>query len=43
LRRERLMKALDKAREQFGFDAIYPAGIKSLMDELKKEDEKDDV
>ncbi len=40
-KRERLMKALDHAREQFGFDAIYPARLKSLMEQIGSEEEDD--
>jgi DNA polymerase-4 len=38
-KRERLMKALDRAREQFGFDAIYPARLQGLMQKIREEEE----
>ncbi len=39
-KRERLMKALDRTREQFGFDAIYPARLQGLMEKIREEEEE---
>jgi len=41
-KRERLTKALDQARQRFGFDAIYPAQLKQLMEKIKEEEKEEE-
>jgi len=41
-KKENLMKALDKAREKFGFDAIYPAKLKPLMEKMREEKKEEE-